>query len=132
MSPIRILLVLAVTGVSLFGCVGPVKHEMTTDFPAAVLYAVGTPPVIDGRARFREIFCQLLAAEPEYQGPFGACENFLLRLNDEPLPGGNPQPLPNRSTRYRVMIVPGFLNECFASLALPFEDAITSLDERGL
>jgi hypothetical protein len=28
--------------------------------------------------------------------------------------------------------VPGFLNECVASIALPFEDAITSLSERGL
>jgi hypothetical protein len=132
MSPIQLLLVLSVMGVSLYGCVGPVKHEMTTDYPAAVLYAVGTPPVIEGRARFREIFCQLLAAEPEYQGPDGACENFLLRLNDEPLPGEIPHPPPNLSTNYRVMVVPGFLNECFASIALPFEDAIPLLNEHGL
>lgn len=132
MSPIQLLLVLSVTGASLYGCVGPVKHEMTTDYPAAVIYAVGTPPVIDGRARFREIFCQLLSAEPEYQEHDGTCENFLLRLNDEPLPGEMPHPPPNLSTRYRVMVVPGFLNECFASIALPFEDAIPLLNERGL
>jgi len=129
--PVRILLVLAVMGVSLFGCVGPIKHKMTTDYPAAVLYAIGTPPVIDGRARFRQIFCQLLAAEPDYQGSPGTCETFLLRLNDEPLPGGNPQRLPNQINRYRVLIVPGFLNECFADIGLPFEDAIQSLNERG-
>ncbi|MBC2712078.1 MAG: hypothetical protein HGJ94_14170 [Desulfosarcina sp.] len=28
--------------------------------------------------------------------------------------------------------MPGFLNECFANIALPFEDAIPSLNERGL
>jgi hypothetical protein len=56
MSPIQLLLVLSVTGVSLYGCVGPVKHEMTTDYPAAVLYAVGTPPVIEGRAAFGKFF----------------------------------------------------------------------------
>jgi pimeloyl-ACP methyl ester carboxylesterase len=42
-----------------------------------------------------------------------------------------PCPVPEKSTRYRVMVVPGFLNECFASIALPFEDAIPSLNERG-
>ena len=132
MSPIYLLLVLSLAGVSIAGCVGPVKHEMTTESPAAILRVVGTPPPIDGRARFREIFCRLLAAEPDYQEPDGACQNFLLQLNDEPLAGETPHPPPNLSTRYRVMVVPGFLNECFASIALPFEDAITSLRERGL
>jgi hypothetical protein len=132
MSPIQVLLILSVTGACMSGCVGPVNHEMTTDCPAAVMYAVGTPPVVDGRARFREIFCQILSAEPDYQGPDGACDKFLLRLNDEPRPGEKLSPVPNLSTRYRVMVVPGFLNECVASIALPFEDAITSLSERGL
>jgi hypothetical protein len=113
-------------------CVGPVNHEMTTDSPAAVLYALGTPPVIDGRARFREIFCGLLDEEPEVAGVHGACDDFLLRLNDEPLPDENPRPVPNLSTRYRVMVVPGFLNECFASIALPFENTIASLNKRGI
>jgi pimeloyl-ACP methyl ester carboxylesterase len=114
------------------GCVGPVKHEMTTDYPAAVLYALGTPPVIDGRARFREIFCRLLAAEPTCTGVARCvCDKFLLKFNDEPLPDAIPLSGADLSTRYRVMVVPGFLNECFASIALPFEDAIPSLNERG-
>ena len=131
MSVLQLCLVLILMSVTTIGCVGPVNLEMRTDYPAAVLYAVGTPPVIDGRARFREIFCRLLAAEPKYTGVDGACDNFLLRLNDEPLPDEIPRPVPNLSTRYRVMVVPGFLNECFASIALPFEDAILSLNERG-
>jgi hypothetical protein len=65
MSILQLCLVLILTSVTTMGCVGPVKQVMTTDYPAAVLYAVGTPPVIDGRARFREIFCRLLAAEAD-------------------------------------------------------------------
>lgn len=129
-STVRTLLILPAVGAIMLGCVGPVKHEMTTDYPAAVIYAVGTPPATDGRARFREIFCQLLAAEPDYQDSSGACDDFLLRLNDESLPSDNPRPLPKPSNRYRVMVVPGFLNECFASIALPFEDGIKSLNDR--
>ena len=132
MSALQLCLVLVLTIATTMGCVGPVNLEIRTDYPAAVLYAVGTPPVIDGRARFREIFCRLLAAEPNYTGVDGACDNFLLRLNDEPLPDAIPFPEPDLSTRYRVMVVPGFLNECFASIALPFEDAIPSLNERGV
>ena len=60
-------------------------------------------------------------------------KNFLLRLNDEPLPDGTPNPVPTPApdTRYRVLVVPGFLNECFAGIALPFEDAIKTLNENG-
>lgn len=131
MTPVRILLILALTSACVFGCIAPIKHEFSTDFPAWVLSAVGTPPVSDGRVRFREIFCQLLAEDPDYQHPSGSCEDFLLQLNDEPLPDGTPNPVPTPApdARYRVLIVPGFLNECFAGIALPFEDAIGNLDE---
>ena len=125
---VRMFLVLIGLVVGLLGCVGPIVHEMTTDYPATVLNVVKTPPPIDGRERFRKIFCQVLAEEPEFQ-PFGECEQFLLRLNDEPLPHSPLQPKPNLNFRYRVMIVPGFLNECFAEIALPFEDAMTSLND---
>jgi len=111
------------------GCVGPVKLAMRTDYPAAVLHVVGTPPVIDGRARFREIFCRLLAAEPGYEQMDEGCEAFLLRLSDEPANEPQRRALPLVTTRYRVFIVPGFLNECVANLALPFTDAIESLNQ---
>ena len=128
---VRFLVLIALIGANFLGCVGPVKHKMSTDYPAAVLYAIGTPSVIDGRARFREIFCQFLVSDPDFQGPDGACDNFLLRLNDEPSPKGTPLPLPNQSKRYRIMIVPGFLNECFADIVLPFEDTLQPLKEHG-
>lgn len=128
---IWILLVLAVTATSIIGCVGPIKHKMSTDYPAAVIYPIGTPPVIDGRTRFREIFCQLLDTETDYQASIESCETFLLRLSDEPPPGGIHRPLPLMDNRNQVLIVPGFLNECFSDIALPFEDAIQSLNEQG-
>lgn len=133
MAPLRILLILALTSTSMFGCIAPIKLEFSTDFPAPVLSAVGTPPVSDGRLRFREIFCQLLAEEPDYQDASIACGNFLLRLNDELLPDAAPEPVttPAPAARYRVLVVPGLLNECFADIALPFEDAINSLEKNG-
>lgn len=103
---------------------------MTTDYPAAIIRTVESPSVIDGRARFREIFCQLVKAESDDQRPSGKCEAFLFKLSDEPAPVEPPQPLPRFTTRFRIMIVPGFPNECFASIALPFEEAIRSLNDQ--
>ncbi len=68
MSPFQKLLIVAIAGISLSGCTPLVQHEMTTEFPAPVRYAVGTPPASDGRARFRDIFCRLLAADPFQTG----------------------------------------------------------------
>jgi hypothetical protein len=123
-------LIVTVAVVIVWGCIAPIKHEMTTDYPAAIIRTVGSPSVIDGRARFREIFCQLLVEDSDYQSPVGECEDFLLKLNDEPATGESPQTLPKFTTRLRIMIVPGFLNECFASIALPFEEAIRSLNHQ--
>jgi hypothetical protein len=128
----RILPAWAATLAMLSGCVAPIQHEMTTDFPAAVVYALGTAPVTDGRSRFREIFCRLLAADPDYQRPDGGCDNFLLRLNDEPLPPESPRPLPGLQNRYRVMIVPGLPGACFARVGLAFSDALKTFKGRGV
>jgi pimeloyl-ACP methyl ester carboxylesterase len=130
MCPFQKILILAVAYISFSGCISPIQHEMTTEFPASVLYAVGTSPVRDGRAHFRDIFCRLLAADPDYEGQTRACEDFLLRFNDEPPWDGLPEPLSTiRRIRYRVMIVPGFFNECFADIALPFEKSGELLDD---
>ena len=133
MKSVRLLLILVLISACVFGCIAPIKHEFTTDFPAWVLSAVGTPPVRDGRVRFREIFCQLMSEEPDYQNPSDSCEDFLLKLNDEPLMAATPKLIPPAVSddSYRVLIVPGFLNECFAEIALPFEDAIKSLNGDG-
>lgn len=115
-------------GIYLFGCIGPVVNDMTTEFPATVLNVVGTSPATDGRKRFREIFCHVLAEESADQLHIAPCDRFLFQLSDEALPDGPPRPLPTLTARYRILIVPGFLNECFSDIALPFEDGISEIE----
>jgi hypothetical protein len=57
------------------------------------------------------------------------CEAYLLQLSDEPANAPQRRAQPTGTTRYRVLIVPGFLNECVAHVALPFSDAIESLNQ---
>lgn len=126
------LLILVLTCQHFFGCVGPIKHQMTTDYPAAVLRVVGTPAAVDGRARFREIFCQLLAEKNESAAHGGRCDDYLLRLTDEPHPAGIATPPPDLNPCYRVLIVPDLLNDCFSSITFAFADAILALRDRGV
>jgi len=131
MLPVRIFLSLTLLVATILGCAQPYKYPYTIDFPGAYIHPIRTAPPVDGRERFREIFCQLLADDPEYQNEAGNCEDFLLRLSDESPLDKNPDPVPPPDTRFRTLIVPGLFNECFASIALPFEASIEKLRDRG-
>ena len=120
-----------VMAVIIFGCAAPYKYPYTTDFPGAYLHPVTTPPVVDGRERFREIFCGLLAEDPDYRNEGGNCYDFLLRLSDEGQLDENLGFVPPPATRYRFLVVPGLFNECFSSISLPFETSIETLRDRG-
>lgn len=131
MTRVRLLLMVTfLTGV-IAGCVGTVKHEMTTEFPAAVHYALDTPLPLDGRARFRQILCRVMAADTGGQQAGDACDSVLWRFNDEPSPGTAPPVSIDRVPPYRVLIVPGFLGDCFAHIASPFEEAMSALNALG-
>ena len=127
----RLLLPFIVMVVMIFGCATPYKYPYTTDFPGSYLHPIATPPVVDGRERFREIFCGLLAEDPKYRNEAGNCEDFLLRLSDEGQLNKESGPVPAPDTRHRILVVPGLFNDCFSSIALPFEASIETLRDRG-
>jgi len=131
MIAFRLLLPFTIIVVTILGCAAPYKYPYIADFPGAYLHPISTLPVVDGRERFREIFCRLLAEDPEYRAEADNCEDFLLRLSDESPLDKNSKPVTASDSRYRILVVPGLFNECFASIALPFEDAIEPLRERG-
>lgn len=131
MLPFRLLLPFIVTVVMILGCTAPYKYPYKIDFPGTHLHPISSPPAVDGRKRFREIFCRLLAEVPEYQTEADHCEDYLLRLSDESPLDNDPKSLTPSDTLYRILLVPGLFNECFTSFALPFEASIESLRDRG-
>ncbi len=52
-------------------------QKFDVETPAQVLSAVGSPPVIDGRLRFRQIFCALLEEAPEASPETQNCASFV-------------------------------------------------------
>ena len=115
----------------LLGCSTFNLQEFNLETPAQILNPLGMPSIRDGRARFREIFCELLSEAPEYRDKAGPCENYLTRLNDERMPAEQLRQLPANNLNLRVLIVPGLLGECISDTAFPFEKAMEFLRPMG-
>ena len=71
-----------------------------------------TYDVIDGRARFREIFCTANEDHGESLPDYTPCEDALVRFNDEPEPTGIPVDLGPSSTNLVGKMVPGLAYSC--------------------
>lgn len=72
-------IVLAVWVVCLHGC-SPALIPFDEHVPAQVLSYIGAPPVVDARARFRAIFCELFNRNRQHLGLTGGCDDCLWRL----------------------------------------------------
>lgn len=111
------------------GCTSTPMFEYNLRVPAQTLIPPGAPPVQDGRVRFREIFCALLAQEPDAAAR--PCEVLLHRLSDEPALPHRARPLPAHDPRLGVIFVPGLLGDCPYGLSLPFGEAVQRLRRLG-
>ncbi|MFL5347231.1 MAG: hypothetical protein ACJ8AT_20805 [Hyalangium sp.] len=115
-------------GLSL-GCMSTPILKYSLDVPAQTLIVPGAPPVRDGRPRFRELFCALIAREPgDRTRP---CDSGLHRLSDEADTARLVRPLPAHDSKLAVLFVPGLLGECAYGLAPPFESTVKRLRNLG-
>ncbi|WP_224369395.1 alpha/beta hydrolase [Hyalangium versicolor] len=117
---------LASLALALAACASPLLHYQASDIPPLQLAVVGQPPVQDGRARFRTLFCGLAAHE---QTPGVDCGKLLVSLAAEPREE-DPAPLPPHDPRMRILLVPGGVAECFEDAEL-FPEAIPRLRALG-
>lgn len=113
------------------GCAGQpsglLPYEL--DVPMQVLSVPGTPPVIDGRGRFRELFCAELAHDPEFSAD--KCEDYLHQLVDEPVATGIEIPA-SSDLAIKLVVVPGLFSDCVQSIATPFETSGEALAALGV
>ena len=113
---------------SMVGCTPPLT-KYRTDVPALQLSVVGQPPASDGRARFRETYCGVLASAPDPTGT--TCDTALVRLSDEPPVRNNPAPPPLPDPRLHILFVGGAFGDCFRDTAPPVAAAIAKLSGLG-
>jgi hypothetical protein len=127
------LLLVAIAGTLLGSCASQ-KASITPEVIApSVLLPAARGGIADGRARFREIFREVLSARsaklPTGE-PYGDTA-VLWKLADEPPGTGRPVSLGATSSDFRVVIVPGLLAECVSDISLAFGDARKQLEDIG-
>jgi hypothetical protein len=106
-------------------------QKFDVETPAQVLSVVGSSPVIDGRPRFRQIFCALLEEAPETSPEKQNCASLIWRLADESINAGSGGALPHHDSGLKIFIVPGAFSDCFPELGAPFQKGIDRLKDLG-
>jgi hypothetical protein len=127
----RALVALALLlSLSLGGCAA---HPQLTDGRAlSAPYPGGAIPAeLDGRSRFREIFCELVARDTGTATGDPACGDLLWQLSDESAPVAARPPLPGLPAHLRVFVVSGAFNDCRRERLLPYAEDIARLAAAG-
>ncbi len=93
------------------GCAPDPILSYDSDAPAQVLIAIRAAGVEDGRARFREIFCERFDAIGAPTDGRPACADYLHQLADEPAPRKQATRTRISLSSIRFVLVPGYMGD---------------------
>jgi hypothetical protein len=97
------------------GCASGPLSPFTEDTPPLVLVPASHAGVQDARARFREVFCAVLAARGDTLPDYRPCGEALTRLAHEPAGSGAAVNLGPSQRRLVAALVPGVGWDCFSA-----------------
>lgn len=129
-------LAVSIAGIVLAACVsvpGPAQYQAgrAPQSPGSGGFAEGAIPP-DGRARFRQTFCDIVRRDDAARvAGDPLCETLLWRLSDEPPAPADGPGLPAIDPTLRAVVVTGAFSDCLGPDALPFGDAVPALQARG-
>lgn len=113
----------------LTGC-ATVDEPASLQAPVALTGGGGIEAALDGRGRFREIFCRQ-ASRGVAPLPTD-CDELLWRLSDEPVQSAAfAGPEPALPAEYRIFVVTGALGDCRYEDLVPFGQEIARLADDG-
>jgi hypothetical protein len=103
----------------------------SSDTPPLVLMPVAQAGVVDGRARFREIYCAVLEAHGRSLPDYLPCEEALSQVGTEPTGTGRPVDLGPSRRHLVAAVVPGIGYECFEPWLEAREAIVKHLRSQG-
>ena len=114
----KILLGIALAAVLAACSTKPLAPYSTKAGPVP-LVAKSLTGLSDERARFREIFCQVLEARGNELPDYRPCEVALTRVGHEPSGVGRPVSLGHSTSQLKALFVPGIGWDCFSEWLEP-------------
>ena len=105
--------------------------QYSLDTPPLILMPTDKAGIIDGRARFREIYC---AVQEDHGGELPddlPCEKVLHRISGESEPTHKAVSVGQARLPLRILVVPGTLAECIQDTISPLPYARAHLEEHG-
>jgi hypothetical protein len=118
-------------GLVIVGCARQPLLDEGAASPPLVLASAPQAEIVDGRGRFREIFCALTkdhgAGLPDYR----PCDQALHRLLDEAPPSGRAVNLGRSDAGLHLVIVPGLAAQCFGEQGTPLRLASRHVEQLG-